>query len=167
MKQIQPYEQVPLTTDEKDMLLTVYESRLRYLFIVYLFLVIMGVWPMLFNVYYWKYSILDWFVTAVMKYGVVETAIIGTGIYFLNTRILPFKRDALSGVKEKIPYTIMRKEYFPLTSQYYFGFDDPDYLHHEVDEDTYNKCNEGDTMYVYRGIKSKYVFELNGRFSIV
>lgn len=54
-----------------------------------------------------------------------------------------------------------------MTNQYYVAFDDPDYMHHEIDENTFNNVNEGDNMYIYRGVYSKYVFEINGRFTIL
>ncbi|MCW3123459.1 MAG: hypothetical protein JWQ38_2951 [Flavipsychrobacter sp.] len=97
----------------------------------------------------------------------LEAIVISTGVYFLVKRILPYKKDANSGIKEKVPYEIIRKEYFPLTDQYYFALDDPNYLHHEVDAVFFSSCNEGDSIFVYRAIRSKFVFEANGRFSIL
>lgn len=40
-------------------------------------------------------------------------------------------------------------------------------MHHEVDEAFYNKCCEGDTAYLYMAPYSKYIFEKNGRFTII
>ena len=97
----------------------------------------------------------------------LESMLIIPGIFIFFRRIYPYRKDLKLGMKEKIPYTIIRKEYFPFTNQCYVAFDDPDYMHHEIDADTYNKVEEGDVMYIYRAIKSKYTFEENGRFSLM
>ena len=97
----------------------------------------------------------------------LEAIVVGTGIFVFLRRIQPFKADLKLGMKAKVPYVIVRKEYFPLTNQCYVGFDDPSYLHHEIDQDTFGQVNEGDVMYIYRGIKSKYTFEENGKFSLM
>ena len=102
-----------------------------------------------------------------IHFSFLELIVIGTGGVFWFKRVYPLKYDADSGVKEKVPYMIMRKEYFPLTNQFYVALDDPNYLHHEIDEDTYHSCVEVGFIYVYRGTKSKFVFEDNGRFTIL
>ena len=97
----------------------------------------------------------------------LEVPIIATFFIFLFRKVLPFRKDIRCGVKEKVPYQIIRKEYFPLTNEYYVALDDPDYMHHKLDEATYSQVNEGDNMYLYRAIYSKYVFEINGRYTIM
>lgn len=176
-----PYETVPLTDDDKDFLLTIYDKRRRLLFVVYVILIAMALCfsfrgldyrtrysP---KVNHWedeedsKYISRFWMWTINLTF--LELPVVGTGLYFLFHRVLPFKKDADSGVKEKVPYRIIRKEYYEATRQYFVGFDDVNYEHHEVDADTFNKCNEGDVMYIYRGAKSKFVFENNGRFTLM
>lgn len=88
-----------------------------------------------------------------------------TSIFFRN--VYPFYKDFKSGEKEIVPYTITRKLDFPITKQYFIGLDDPKYPNHEVDENFYYNCNEGDTAYLYRAEHSKYVFEKNGRFTLL
>jgi hypothetical protein len=175
------YDTVPLTDDERDLLLTIYDSRRRFLGLVYLVLIIVAF------IYGWQGvdarshgggNIRRWEENEDAKFiprigaqliitGFLESMVIGTGLYFFMKRVRPFLLDAKSGLKERLPYPIVRKEHFPLTNQFYVGFDDPNYLHHEIDEATYHNCSVGDTLYVYRGIRSKFVFKENGRFSIL
>ena len=88
-------------------------------------------------------------------------------ISFYIKSVLAYKRDAGSGVKERIAYTIVRKEYFPDTDQYFVSFDDPNYMHRETNRETWYNCDEGGYFFVYRAKRSKYVFEDNGRFNII
>ena len=104
-----------------------------------------------------------WLITFV----VLSSFLLIIGIYLYVKRILAFKRDAESGVKERLAYIIIQKEYFPLTNQYYVMFDDPQYLHHETDQETWYNCYEGGYFFIYRAKKSKFVFEENGRFSMM
>jgi hypothetical protein len=97
--------------------------------------------------------------------GQIPIVLICIGLY--RRRVRPFKKDVLKGVKELVPYTITDKKYFELTGQYFFSFDDPDYMHYEVDAMMYSQCKEGDTLYVSRAPRSKYVFDEKGRFSIM
>ncbi len=92
-------------------------------------------------------------------------AIAGSRIY--SKRILRFKRDIENGVKEMVPYTIVSKRYFEHTGEYFFSFDDPNYMHYEVEAAMYMQCCEGDTLYVSRAPLSKYVFDKDGRFSLI
>ncbi len=92
-------------------------------------------------------------------------ALVGARIY--RKRILKYKRDIENGVKKMVPYTIVSKKYFEHTGEYFFSFDDPNYMHYEVDAMMYMQCNEGDTLYVSRAPLSKYVFDKDGRFSLI
>ena len=169
-----PYEQVPLTADEKSMLFTIYDSRRRFLLIVYIFLILLGVvvyfkgiWigykHIRFKEYYEDVSIPTW----VAAIGGLEAILIGSGLYFLFTRVLPFRKDIKSGMKEKVPFVVLKKQYFSISDQYYLTLDDPKYEYHVTDADTYYAVNEGDKIYLYRAPWSKYVFEENGKFTIL
>jgi len=176
-----PYEHVPLTNEDKDQLLTIYVMRRKFLFVVYSILIVVGLVfspefanPDLEYSHNLRYLLHNpdardaapfWVV--VLNLVTLQFVFIGTGLYFWFKNVYSFKKDADSGIKEKVPHRIVKKEYFPMTNQCFVGFDDPDYLHHEIDADTFDKCNEGDMMYLYRAIKSKYVFEKDGRFSIL
>ena len=96
----------------------------------------------------------------------LQCIVLGTGTFIYLKRIAPFKRDADAGVKQKVPYEIVRKEYFELVNEYYFALSDPAHLHHRVDEETYRSYNEGDTLYLYRAPSSRHFFDQSGRFSL-
>lgn len=91
---------------------------------------------------------------------------ISGGILFYK-RVYNYKRDLKLGQKEKVTYTIIRKTYFPMTGQYFFSFDNPDYMHYEVDADLYASMDEGDSISIYRGKYSKHVFEKDARFTLM
>jgi len=178
------YEHVPLLPEETAILKTIYNKRFTFIIAVYIGLIGMGnkfCGPYLLESFsgrmdHEEYVSLH---TTDQKLGVspfqmilidtifIEGPIITTFFIFFFGRVFPYRRDIRSGVKERVPYTIVRKEYFPLTNEYYVALDDPDYMHHKIDEATYNQVNEGDNMYLSRAIHSKYVFEINGRFTIM
>lgn len=174
-------EKVPLTTDEKDLLLTVFSKRRTFLFFVYILLVVIALMysthgvdirsPYTGKVVRWEEQddakAVPRFWMWIINLTWLEGIVISTGIYFYMKRVHPFRYDANSGVREKVPYTIVRKEFFPLTNQYYVALDDPNYLHHQITEDEYYNCTEGGTIYIYRAVKSKFVFEEDGRYSIL
>ncbi|PQJ11569.1 hypothetical protein CJD36_007165 [Flavipsychrobacter stenotrophus] len=172
-------ELVPLTEDDKEFLLTVYNVKRRFFFKVYPVLFVLAIFFGSRIDYRSRYSwkVRRWEETDDSKFlsrggmrtvGIcfLESIVIGTGLFHYYRKVLPYKSDVDSGVKEKIGYKIVRKEYFELIDKFYFAFDDPNHLHHEVDADTYHSCDEGDTMYAYRAVQSNHVFEENGRFNL-
>ncbi len=168
------YEHVPLTDDDKEMLFTIYDSRRRFLLIVYIILFVMvlfislnGFGNEIFLMSFKKIMTILVISNRLIFLCFLETVMMSTGLFFLFTRVLPFRHDIKSGIKEKIPYAVVKKQYFPLTNQYYLTLDDPEYLFHEIDEDIYNSVNKGDNVYLYKTINSKYVFEEDGRFTIL
>lgn len=175
------YEKVPLTENEKDLLLTVYDTRRRLLFIVYAILISIAFACSQRIDYRSRYShkvdrwqdnnddakFVSRFGMKLISFCFLESMVIGTGLFFLFKRVLPLKRDADSGVKEKVPYTILKKEYYSVNERYYFAIDDPALLHYEVDRDTYNSLSEGATFYVYRDARSRFVFENSGKYTIL
>jgi hypothetical protein len=169
------FQQVSLTDDEKDMLLTIYNKRRRFLVVVFTGLMAIAFVASFTSINARSLSA-EWAKTNtpgveglkwIFNLLLLETIVISSGIYFYFKRALPYKRDAGLGLKEKVPYVIMRREYFPLTRQYFFAFDDPQLLHHEIDEDTYFSYLEGDTFNVFRGPKSKFVLKGDGKYSIL
>ena len=75
--------------------------------------------------------------------------------------ILPYQQDSLSGVKLKVPFTIAAKEYYVITNQYFFRFDNNYEKMYEVDKETYDSCEEGGITYMYKGINSGHIFGQN------
>jgi len=169
---------VALNENEKDFLLLIYKKRRRFLATVYIGLLVVVIFISPVGTDYrrleqQKIELKNevpfgfWF-GLLMKNIVFPGSIITISfIFFYLKAVLPYKRDANSGVKEKIAYTITSKEYFPLTNQYYVTFDDPNYLHHETDQDTWDRSYEGGYFYIYRTIKSKFVFEDNERYTLI
>ena len=179
-----PYELVKQQPDETALLQTIYNKRFTFIISVYIALIVMAgrlVSPGLFTnvvgqqdpVEYQRIHTTDKdlgispFQMVLLATLYIEGPIVITFFVFFFTKVYTFRKDIKSGLKEKVPYVIQRKEYFPLTSQYFVALDDADYMHHEIDVDTYNQVSEGDYIYLYRTIYSKYVFENNGRFTIL
>ena len=177
MIQSRPTDLVPLTEDEKDSLFFIFKKRRRFLVIVYTGMVIVAIILSMF--FYGMDTLRNLFVpkddtkyasTLLLRAGClafVFIILLTSGIYFYVKRVLAFRIDAESGIKERIAYTIIRKTYYPMTNQYYLTFDDPLYPHHETDRDTWYNCYEGGYFFIYRAKKSKFVFEENGRFNVI
>jgi len=151
------YDTEPLTKEDKEMLQSIYTTRLRFLTAAF------AVWMLLTS--FWVVLLAHPKGSSEIIIAVAVVFCICGATYII--RVEPFKKDVRNGVKEIVPYTIIRKEYFEFTGQYFVALDDPKYLHHEVDAATYSTCSEGDTMALYRAPKSKFVFEENGRFSLM
>ena len=180
MKKKPTYAQVPLSDDDKDMLKVIYVTRLKYAFITFLFMYAIVAYFSLTRLdYRGRYSdrITHWeenadskFVSrnlmSIIGFSFLGIPITGLAVFYFRRKVFPFKKDIQNGMKDKVPYTIMRKEFFEYTSQYYFGFDDPNYLHHQVDAALFFGCQEGDVLYLYRAPLSGYTFEMNGRFTL-
>lgn len=167
---------VPLKDEEREHLLVIYHTRLRYFTIVFSILIAFGILNSFkalgkdmsdgydYEIFGHELSRTEFFLFAVTFCTMI---FIIPGIRIYKKRILAFKQDALSGVKEVVSYTIVDKKYFDHTRQFYFSFDDPNYMHYEVTFDIYLSYRVGDTVPVYRAIRSKYVFEKDGRFSFM
>lgn len=81
--------------------------------------------------------------------------------------ILPYKLDALSGIKETVRYNVIEKQYYPVTGQYYLKLQGDEWDdHHEVSEETYNACEEGGRIFMYRAIKSQHMLHKNDHVKI-
>jgi len=174
-----PYKEVPLTDDDRDLLLMVFRKRRKLLLSAFAILMFMAALcsrkidhssQYTGNIIRWDgkdaYN-LSRLGMKLINLCFLEILLIIPCVYFWVKRVYPLKRDADSGVKEMVPYMILRKEYFPLTNQYYVALDDPKYLHHEMDEESYRQCFEGGFIYVYRGITSGFVFEESGKYFVL
>jgi len=97
---------------------------------------------------------------------IVLPVLIFSGILYIK-RIDSFRKDIRNGVKEAICYTIIRKTCMEETGQYFLSFDDADYMHHEVDWETYCKAEIGGTIEIYRAPFSKYSFNMNNEYTVI
>ena len=161
-------ELVPLSPNEKKLLLKLYDERRRSFLAVYVILLALALG---YAVRIGARSLdrdepihVSKLGMATINFSFLGTILISTGLYFLSTTVLPLKKDADSGVKEKVPFKINKKEYYAVSDQYFFAVDDWVNLHYEVSPDTFNEFNEGDIFYIYRGAKSKFVFEETGKY---
>ena len=164
MKQYQPLEQ-----EELELLKEVYSKRRWSLAYGYMFFLILSLSVPLRDCFEHP----DFFFDAARSVPtylfiaiVVHLLFIIPGCILWYVRINPFRLDIRFGEKEVIPYTILRKEYFPNTGQYYVAIDDPIALHYELDEGQFQQCSEGDTIYVGRAVHSRFIFEQNGRYTL-
>ncbi len=141
-----------MSREEKDHLMYIYHTRLKYWLISFA-----GV------------SCLAFSISAghVLGMVILGAPILSVAWVTYRRRVSPFRKDALRGEKELISFRIVRKQYFEHTGQYFVSFDNPDYMHHEVDRAFYYHCSPGDYAYIYRAPLSKYVFDNGGRFSIL
>ncbi len=153
---------VPLSDEEKYFLQTVYGTRLRYLIGVY---GIMVFWAALTALRYSDFS--KGFSSSVIVGILFVMFVAATGVVVYFKRIYSYRRDLKLGQKEVVSYTIIRKTYFPMTDEYFFSFDNPDYMHYKVDADLYISMNEGDMINIYRGKYSRQVFEKDARFTFM
>jgi hypothetical protein len=102
-------------------------------------------------------------VTIAFLEGIVGIA----GIVIYRKRLLPLRKDLIHREKEVVLYTVTQKQHFSHTGQYFVGLNDPDYLFHEVDRDLWQKTEVGTRFGLYRALYSGYVFNPEGRFTIM
>jgi hypothetical protein len=86
-------------------------------------------------------------------------------VYYKSVYLLT--KDLNSGIKEKIPHIIVRKQDFPLVDKYYVWIDNEKKPNYEVGAEFYYSCSEGDTIYLYRTQFAKFFFERNGKYDLV
>ena len=169
----------PMNDEEKSHLWYIYNTRLRYWLISFI-----GILCLAFGVCYKgdtspqldihgrekkekKWDNLTAGQMRLVSFGFLVLPISAVFFVSYRKRLMPFKKDAEHGEKELISYQIIRKQYFEHTGQYFVSFDNPDYMHHEVEEAFYFHCSPGDYAYMYRAPLSKYVFDKSGRFSLL
>lgn len=165
-KQIYPTE--PLDGKERDYLMLIYHTRLRFFVPAFLVLTLAAV---LCSVYIATVTrekdALPLLPQACFNFLFIGLPIMFFALRIYYRRIHVYKLDVEGGVKEMIPFIIREKESFPLTGQYYFKIDDPANMHYEVDAEMFGSYNTGDTLYISRAPRSKQTFEYGGRFSLI
>jgi hypothetical protein len=90
-----------------------------------------------------------------------------TGAALFIKRIYYLRKDLKYGRKEAIVFTITNKLFFEYTNQFFLSLDNPNYLHHEVDHDFFNRCNIGDKVALYRTKFSRIIFDKDLRFTLM
>lgn len=168
MKPLTRFE--PMNEDEKTHLWYIYNTRLRFWLISFL-----GMFCLAFGLCYSgdtrpqldiegkeikakKWDNLTARQMRLVSFCFIGLPIAGVAWVSYRKRLLPYKKDARRAEKELISYQIVRKQYFEHTGQYFVSFDDPNYMHHEVDEAFYFHCSPGDYAYMYRAPPIKICF---------
>jgi hypothetical protein len=169
----------PMNDDEKSHMRYIYYTRLRFWLVSFV-----GLFCLVFGLCYNgdtsprldnngnEIKVKKWDYLTAGQMRLVSFCFLGLPIAVVafvsyKKRLLPYSKDARRGEKELISYPIIRKQYFEHTGQYFVSFDNPDYMHHEVDAAFYHYCSPGDFAYMYRAPLSKYVFDKSGRFSLL
>jgi hypothetical protein len=174
-------EHIPLTEDEYGLLIHIYQKRLRLFIATYLFLLAVAFLSALsingkkprynYKSDGYRYNERETGLSHMQMYAItislLEGLVISTAIFVYRRRIGPLRKDAKNGVKETIYYPITQKQNFSQTGQYFIGTNHPDYLFHEVDYETWQQVNVGDSFAVYRAPLSKYVFNGKGSYTIM
>ncbi len=169
------YQQIRMTPDEKEFMQTVYDLRLKNLWFPGLLVSLVNAVIVFFALYFFAAFILDIGVAAqktvlntnniftwlwqhkLFMILVLDVILLWLHYYF---KVLPFKHDAETGMKQKISFMVTEKEYFPVTGQYFVWFLGKP-KHYEIDEETYLNCREGGPIYYEQALYSKHIFCLN------
>ena len=174
------YTLIPLTNDERDLLLLIFKTRRRLLVRVIpmlYFLALVGIAfmlmrsPSLLGRGVIDRDISDMGSAAYTKLLImilpmyVLITIIAVWLYRKNIR--PFRLDSEAGEKEEIQYLITSKLRVDISDQYYLTIDNPDCLNYEVDADTYYASEIGAYFTMYRAPRSRYFFNKDDSFSIM
>jgi hypothetical protein len=128
----------PLSPSEKELLLHIYYTRLRIFLLGYIPAISYASFSCFRlgyrdkftgNFHNWTAEMGDYLVTRNQMIVINMLFLVGP-LLFLGYRvyrkhIASLKKDALNGVKQAIPYCIVRKSYFVHTHQYFISFDDP------------------------------------------
>ncbi len=173
------YKKVPLTPDESEWLMKIYKLRHDDLFysgafrcFAYSFIISSIVTNILsFATYaFWNgtgtlvFSSLpvNLFINILLALGITVSAC----AFISNYMIDAYKQDASCGMKFEVPLTIVSKEYFPVTGQYFFRLQNNPEKLYEVDQADYNKYEEGGTISMNQGINSGHIFGQNDEVRI-
>ena len=169
----QDAEIVPLTDGEKNWLLNIYNLRFRNYFPAgvikcsFLWLIIVTPAYALFFAFHdvLTSDFTPWLAGSSIHHMfniliIAGLCIASHSLILYYTWMLPFKNDALSGVKCIREVAVVRKEYFPITGQYFIYIEGLE-NHLEVDAGIYDKYDEGSKIPLKQTILTKYIFMEN------
>lgn len=170
-------ETLPLTEDEQEHLMVIYYTRRRVFISAF---AAMMMFALLGSFRGWKtddgdhpedYEIFGHEFLGMELYLLLLTFIVSIiailGFRTYRKFVLCYKKDAQSGVKVAVLYRVIDKKYFSQTGQFYLSLNNPAYMHHEVDEAMYHSVIVGESIYIYKGRLSGYVFQKDGRFTLM
>ncbi len=167
-------ETVPLTENEKIWLLQIYEERrrrhksngfMKALFAVaFIYLMLMTLfWPFIFSATNGDQNDKAYFIHLIFSnlHIKLPVMLIISGVYTKLRYygwILPYKKDALSGVKYMSLFLVTRKEYFPITGQHFITIKCHQDKRFEVNDSIFYHCEEGGHIALGQAVKSGYIF---------
>jgi len=177
MQNDQP-ELVALTEGEQDLLWTIYNTRRKNLSIAFIRYMLVFTGLSFFFVFLIGPYVNDillggketWLVDKhffsgwAIKLSIAVVFAVYFSVMSYISEILPFKKDAELGVKQKVPFTVGIKGYSSLTDQYFIT---PEGMTHayEVDEETYSNAQEGCQIFMGRALHSQYIFSYGNSFA--
>lgn len=171
-------ERLPLTKEESAFLRHIYKKRLKLFALTYLFLIIVAFGSALavdgpsdrYGRRMYSYRSKETGLSREQMYAItiplLETFVIVSGVVFFRKRIWQIRKDIKNNLKEPIYYTVVQKNVYEHTGQYFVGLNHPDYLFHEVDFDVWKNIVVGEPFVVFRAPLSKQAFNANGTFKI-
>ncbi len=155
-------ERIPLTTEEADWLMTIYNKRFDSLFFGGLFrcFILCCIWFVVLDPVIgmfhdqlfpgtetWlsvKFLFSDWDVK-ILAFSAI-TLIICACTYYVKIR--PYQSDVASGYKLTAEFIVTWKKYYELTGQYFIFVRGGDIRGIEVTEKTFNACEEGGVFHI-------------------
>jgi hypothetical protein len=173
-------EKCLLNEDEKSLLIEIYKTRQRFFIssiLILLFFAVLTSYRNMDDKTFVrhgtnKYNSAGDYMLSSIQIFILGVSLLGSIILLFaasvyKKRIVCFKKDLHDGYKYAIYKTILAREYFPMTDQYFVRLDDPKYTHHEIDAAIYNNVREGDLFPVYFAMHSHYAFNRGGTFTIL
>lgn len=163
-----------LSFEDRDMLLTIFRKRLQ-LFVSVFGVLFIAAFFSAFKIdsrhHYFKPEDSNFHVSRNTMYTINFCFLEGilfiiAGIIF-RRRIWCIYKDARNNLKETVYYEVTHKSQFKNTNQFFIGLNDPEYLFHEVDEQTWENTSVGSRFGIYRAPLSKYVFNAKGQYTIM
>lgn len=168
---------IPMTAEEKEWLMSVFKLRKANIFPAAFFgcllqyLVAMGAliffYAFLHDAFLWDgVSRFKWawlFEWLPIDLGLVLLAGVITCVLAYYYWALPFRQDAVAGVKNRVGFKVLDKNYYPLTDQYFVKPDNRMDKYYEVSATIYNSCEVNGVLYMEQAPRSGYIFNLGDR----
>lgn len=98
--------------------------------------------------------------------GICVFVLFPAAIFFWK-KVWVYRQDLKADFKYVVQEQIVRKQYFVYTDQYFLSLSDPDYLHHEVTKEDFEKWEVGDHYPVCFAAHSHYPFTLRSRITMM
>jgi len=152
---IYPVDGKPMTLQEKEWLMDIYNDRRSKIRLQ----LVIGFFGFLVISYPWI-----WFGAAINICLALAVAVFYSVFnYCWFTR--PYKKDVEGGVKYKLPFKVTEKRFYPMIGQYMvsvFGIG----RMVEVDQDTFQNCKEGEDIFLYMALRCRYLFNNLDSFEV-